>query len=243
MNGMRDDGTTLVQPAAHTPTGRAQLRHEIEVDGTVQGVGFRPFVYRLATELGIDGFVRNTGGKVVIDAAGSRASLDELLRRLSVDAPPLARVTKVTQRALHPAPAATGGFRIETSSYGCSEAVADLPPDIATCDDCLRELFDVTDRRHRYAFVNCTNCGPRATIIDGLPYDRAQTVMREFALCPDCAREYADPTNRRFHAEPVACPRCGPQLAWQSVDDSLGGRATTRCARQSRSSLQAGSSR
>ena len=182
----------------------------------VQGVGFRPFVWRLATELGLAGRVRNAAGRVEIEAAGPAAALDAFARRLRTDAPPRARVERVTRRALEPGTAAVlpAAFEIDES---VDAAAADrlFPPDIATCDDCLRELFDPADRRYRYPFTNCTNCGPRATIIDELPYDRARTTMRAFPLCPACAAEYRDPANRRFHAEPVACPACGPRLAWR----------------------------
>jgi hydrogenase maturation protein HypF len=203
-------------PAASRPDPVEPTARSFLVEGVVQGVGFRPFVWRLATELGLAGRVRNAAGRVEIDASGTSASLDALARRLRLDAPPRARVERVVVRTLagpdgeslpHP-------FVIDDSVV--STAVDRLfPPDIATCDDCLRELFDPADRRHRYAFTNCTNCGPRATIIDELPYDRSQTSMRAFPLCPACEREYRDPANRRFHAEPVACPACGPRLSWR----------------------------
>jgi hydrogenase maturation protein HypF len=189
------------------------------VEGVVQGVGFRPFVWRLATELGLSGRVRNAAGRVEIDATGMGAALDAFARRLRTDAPPRARVERVTARALDPGaePGLAGTFVIEASR---SAAASDrlFPPDIATCDECLAEVGDPADRRYRYPFTNCTNCGPRATIIDELPYDRAQTTMRAFPLCEACAAEYADPGNRRFHAEPVACPRCGPRLAYRRTE-------------------------
>ncbi len=194
----------------------ARTGHRLEVHGTVQGVGFRPFVYRLATSLGLDGTVRNAGGTVVVDAAGAPTAVDALAARLRTEAPPLARVATVTiAPAPRPWPAAGSGFAV-VASDGASSAGRDIPPDVATCDACLRELFDPGDRRYRYPFVNCTDCGPRATIIDDLPYDRIRTAMARFALCPACAAEYADPADRRFHAEPVACPACGPRLAWRS---------------------------
>ena len=198
--------TDPVEPAARS----------LLVEGVVQGVGFRPFVWRLATELGLSGRVRNAAGRVEIEASGPPASLDALARRLRTDAPPQARVERVVARPLA-GPAAVGlplPFVIDDSVV--SAAVDRLfPPDIATCDDCLREVRDPADRRFRYPFTNCTNCGPRATIIDELPYDRAATTMRAFPLCPACEAEYRDPANRRFHAEPVACPACGPRLAWR----------------------------
>jgi hydrogenase maturation protein HypF len=199
-----------VPAAASTTLARALL-----VEGVVQGVGFRPFVWRLATELGLAGRVRNAAGRVEIEAEGPAAALDAFARRLRADAPPRARVERVTVLSLEPGPEPLPRpFAIDES---VSAAATDrlFPPDIATCDDCLRELFDPADRRYRYPFTNCTNCGPRATIIDELPYDRAQTTMRAFPLCPACEAEYRDPADRRFHAEPVACAACGPKLAWR----------------------------
>jgi hydrogenase maturation protein HypF len=195
--------------------GRALL-----VEGVVQGVGFRPFVYRLARELGLDGVVRNAAGRVEIEVAGDERTLDTFARRLVDDAPPRARVERVTARALETAvlPVPGSGVAI-LDSLAAPSAERLFPPDIATCDDCLAELLDPDDRRYRYPFINCTNCGPRATIIEALPYDRAQTSMREFPLCADCEREYRDPMDRRFHAEPVACPTCGPQLAYRRPGD------------------------
>jgi hydrogenase maturation protein HypF len=184
----------------------------MEVHGTVQGVGFRPYVYRLASSLGLRGTVRNAGGYVVIEAAGSRAQLDALVRRLPAEAPPQAVVTRVRVTG-RPGPVRSG-FRVVDSERAAPPGGRDFPPDLATCPQCLRELFDPADRRYRYPFVNCTGCGPRATIIDSLPYDRPRTTMARFPLCPACAAEYADPADRRFHAEPIACPACGPRLAW-----------------------------
>ena len=186
----------------------------IDVRGTVQGVGFRPFVYRLATELHLDGSVRNAGGHVLVEATGSKRAVNDLIRRLTLDAPPLAHVTSVSLMSLAVLPQAGSGFRVAPSESASAPAVGELPPDVATCDDCIRELHDPGDRRYRYAFINCTNCGPRATIIDNLPYDRDRTVMRKFPLCATCAAEYADPADRRFHAEPIACVHCGPELVW-----------------------------
>jgi hydrogenase maturation protein HypF len=191
----------------------------IEVRGVVQGVGFRPFVWRLATELGLDGTVVNRAGQVEIEVAGTQDAVEAFAGRLLSDAPPRARVEEVLVQAVEREIATGSGFEIEES-----EAVASterlFPPDIATCDDCLRELLDPADRRYRYPFTNCTNCGPRATIIDDLPYDRARTSMREFPLCAACEAEYRDPANRRFHAEPVACPDCGPQLSYRRPRDA-----------------------
>ncbi len=211
-----------VEPGARVPAagagGRTAARR-IVVEGVVQGVGFRPFVWRLATELELAGRVRNVAGRVEIDAAGTSASLDAFARRLRTDAPPRARVDAVVAVALEPVLDAglARPFEIDDSvSAASSERL--FPPDIATCDECLAEVLDPADRRYRYPFTNCTNCGPRATIIDELPYDRARTTMRAFPLCPTCAAEYADPADRRFHAEPVACPACGPRLAYRRTD-------------------------
>ncbi len=187
----------------------------LDVRGTVQGVGFRPFVYRVATELGLNGSVRNVGGQVLIEAAGDRPALTELARRLADEAPPLAHVREVVVAELAAVPIFPA-FRIERSERA-GATTNEVPPDIAVCDDCLAELNDPTDRRYRYPFVNCTNCGPRATIIEELPYDRSRTAMRGFPMCPDCRREYEDPSNRRFHAEPIACPVCGPALSWSGA--------------------------
>jgi len=204
--------TDVRVPAATIPP----VARALHVEGVVQGVGFRPFVWRLATELGVAGRVRNAAGRVEIEAAGSAEALDAFARRLRTDAPPRARVERVTVSVLDAASAANLPAVFEIDESVVSDAPDRLfPPDIATCEDCVAELWDPADRRHRYPFTNCTNCGPRATIIEELPYDRAQTTMRAFPLCPACEAEYRDPANRRFHAEPVACPTCGPRLSWR----------------------------
>jgi hydrogenase maturation protein HypF len=187
----------------------------IEVRGIVQGVGFRPFVWREATRRGIAGRVRNRGGVVEIQAEGTTSALDAFVRALRVDAPPLARVDTVAASPARP----TGllGFDVEPSA-ATPGGVRSVPPDAATCPACVGELFDPGDRRYRYPFINCTDCGPRFTIIEALPYDRARTSMRAFAMCDDCRAEYEDPSDRRFHAEPIACPVCGPALSL--VDDA-----------------------
>jgi hydrogenase maturation protein HypF len=190
------------------------------VRGTVQGVGFRPFVYRLASSLGITGSVRNAGGAVLIDAAGDAAALAEFLTRLRAEAPPLASITAITYRGVPPWREQPVGFRVEASVPVTS--VREIPADAATCDACLAELFDPAGRRYRYPFVNCTDCGPRATIIADLPYDRARTTMAGFEMCAACAAEYQDPADRRFHAEPVACAECGPRLWWTAGPRSAG---------------------
>jgi hydrogenase maturation protein HypF len=209
--------------APDDPIDRVAAR-ALTVEGVVQGVGFRPFVWRLATELGLFGRVRNAAGRVEIQAAGPRDALEAFARRLRTDAPPRAHVERVSWTVLDP-DAAAGLPAIFTIDESVDAAAADrlFPPDIATCDECLAELADPHDRRYRYPFTNCTNCGPRATIIDELPYDRARTTMRDFPLCAACAAEYADPANRRFHAEPVACPACGPRLAYRRTEAAAPG--------------------
>ncbi len=181
----------------------------------MQGVGFRPFVYRLAVELGLSGEVSNDSEGVLVEVEGPVGALDELVRRLVDDAPPLARVTGTAYASLPPR--GLDGFRIVESRTGSSPAVP-VSVDVATCDDCLAEVADPTDRRFGYPFTNCTNCGPRYTIIRSIPYDRPTTTMAGFAMCDACASEYHDPTDRRFHAQPNACPVCGPQLRLLAPD-------------------------
>jgi len=189
-----------------------------QVYGTVQGVGFRPFVYRTAAELGLDGWVANVNGHVEGEVAGPPRAIEEFAARLRADAPVLARVRRVQLARGTRQSAYRPGFQVRHSSPAhTDEATREIPPDAGICEACLHELRDPRDRRHRYPFVNCTDCGPRATIIEDLPYDRIRTTMRRFPLCADCAAEYADPADRRFHAEPVACPVCGPQLAWDEL--------------------------
>ncbi|MFB6637829.1 carbamoyltransferase HypF [Streptomyces chartreusis] len=184
-------------------------RRRVLVRGVVQGVGFRPYVYGLATELALVGHVTNTPEGVVAEVEGTVAAVARFCDRLAVQAPPLARVESVDHQEL---PAAGGeAFTILASRSGGPVRTL-VSPDTATCADCLAELADPADRRHRHPFVNCTHCGPRFTIVTGVPYDRANTTMAAFPMCPDCAREYADPADRRFHAQPVACPSCGPRL-------------------------------
>ncbi len=187
----------------------AAARHHISVRGQVQGVGFRPFVYRLATELGLGGVVGNDSHGAWIEVEGEPAALTAFLRRLVAEAPPLARIHEV--RRTEVAPTGRAGFAIVPSRRD-AEQDAGITPDAAVCADCLREMFDPADRRHRYAFINCTNCGPRYSIIESVPYDRPKTTMRKFRMCELCQREYDDPADRRFHAQPNACPACGPRL-------------------------------
>lgn len=181
----------------------------IRIAGTVQGVGFRPFVFHLATNLGLFGFVTNGAEGVLIHAEGKEDALKNFLARLVSEIPPLAKIEKISHQYFPPS-----GFKqfeiVESDTLG--EKTVLVMPDIKTCPDCLREIFDPADRRYRYPFTNCTNCGPRFTIVEDVPYDRARTSMKHFPMCPECKAEYKDPENRRFHAEPTACPVCGPRL-------------------------------
>ncbi|HZD66378.1 MAG TPA: carbamoyltransferase HypF [Acidimicrobiales bacterium] len=194
-------------PPSHRTGARVRTRARIE--GIVQGVGFRPFVHTLATALGLAGTVGNDARGVTVEAEGDEEAVSRFLQVLEHEAPPLAVVEQISTEALPP----TGeeGFVIVLSS-GEGERHTLVSPDVATCDACLAEVFDPADRRYRYAFTNCTNCGPRFTIVADVPYDRANTTMARFPLCGACAAEYEDPANRRFHAQPVCCPGCGPQL-------------------------------
>jgi len=185
-------------------------RRAIRVRGAVQGVGFRPFVYRLASDLGLAGWVLNDAQGVAIEVQGPAATLAQFEQRLRTEAPPLARVERL-EAAVRRGVEGEQGFRILASRPG--EVTTSIPPDTATCDACLAELFDPADRRHCHAFINCTQCGPRYTLTRALPYDRAQTSMAAFPQCAQCLGEYTDPLHRRFHAEPNACPACGPTLA------------------------------
>ena len=196
------------------------MRHvHIHVTGIVQGVGMRPFVYREAMAHGICGWVLNAGDGVHIEAHAPADALDAFVAALSEHAPAAARVERVDIADLGPggwSAAGEQGFRIVASQDQTAHTTL-VSPDIATCDDCLRELFDPADRRYHYPFINCTNCGPRFTIIRSLPYDRAATSMDCFPMCPECAAEYADPLDRRFHAQPDACFDCGPHITWHEA--------------------------
>jgi hydrogenase maturation protein HypF len=186
-----------------------RIRERIAVTGTVQGVGFRPFVWREATARGLAGYVVNTPGGVTLEAEGTAESVEALVGALRQPPPPAATVTLAREML---APIGETGFSIRDSALGGTRSAAVLP-DLATCDACLAEVLDPRNRRYRYPFTNCTHCGPRYSIITDLPYDRARTTMRRFIMCPDCQVEYESPADRRFHAEPNACPVCGPQLA------------------------------
>lgn len=194
------------------------VRKAIDVTGIVQGVGFRPFVYRLAHECGLSGLIANTPGGVTIEVQGDGEQVDLFLARLQADAPPLAKITSLAPHDVE-VQSDCLDFRIVTSRLN-EPAKALISPDVAVCADCLREMMNPRDRRFRYPFINCTNCGPRFTIVRDIPYDRARTSMSPFRLCGACQAEYDDPANRRFHAQPNACWDCGPQLQLWSASGS-----------------------
>jgi hydrogenase maturation protein HypF len=210
---------------------RTDVRRRFTVTGVVQGVGFRPFVHRIASELGLTGFVGNDSGAVFLEVQGERARVDEFGRRLRAEAPPLARIGSVTVTDLAADRVGDREFRIVASRTVAGEATP-IPPDIAVCDECVRELFDPRDRRYRHPFVTCTNCGPRFTIIRELPYDRPATTMSGFAMCERCTAEYHDPADRRFHAQPIACPDCGPSLRFSSSAPGVTGSDAALAAAQ-----------
>jgi len=184
-------------------------RLRLNIRGSVQGVGFRPFVYRLATKLGLSGWVRNSPQAVQIELEGCVDKLNEFIQRLGTEKPRRAFIQ--SQQVSFLDPIGHSGFSVQESDQS-GEKTASILPDIATCPDCLKEIFDPNDRRYRYPFTNCTNCGPRYSIIESLPYDRSNTTMKIFPMCEECQHEYEDPLNRRFHAQPNACPNCGPHL-------------------------------
>ena len=208
------------------------VRRNLRVAGVVQGVGFRPYVHELATWLRLSGHVGNDVAGVFIEIEGTPEDVEEFLAALARDAPPLARVEHV-QVAECPTRGVTG-FEIAAShADGVRNAL--VSADSGTCADCLRELFDPADRRYRYPFVNCTNCGPRFTIVRDVPYDRPRTTMAGFPMCAACRAEYTDPADRRFHAEPACCPDCGPRLELDGSTDPVAepsrGSSTGRCSR------------
>ena len=193
-------------------------RLRLAIAGQVQGVGFRPFIYQLAHQMQLTGWVKNTSAGVVVELEGDRALLQQFMHRLHRDQPQQAQIDTIEQTwcnaigdvdfAIHPSD-------LDGQSVG-------IPRDLSTCADCLRELFDPDDRRYGYPFISCAHCGPRYSIITGLPYDRPRTTMAQFPLCSDCQAEYDDPLNRRFHAQPIACPKCGPQLAvWDAEGNTI----------------------
>ena len=191
----------------------------LRMRGRVQGVGFRPTTFRLAHELGLRGWVLNDASGAEVALAGSSAALAAFRTKLPGRLPAAAVIQNVEER---PAPAdLPAGFEIRLSAAADGARTAGILPDLATCPDCLREVFDPADRRYRYPFANCTHCGPRFSILEALPYDRANTTMKGFRMCPACEAEYRDPRDRRFHAQPIACPICGPKLAWMRADGTL----------------------
>jgi hydrogenase maturation protein HypF len=212
------------------------VRLKLALRGAVQGVGFRPFVYRLATELGLHGWVNNSPAGVFVEAEGPQAKLAQFLERIESGRPPNSFVQSLESSWLDPV--GYQEFLIRPSETGGAKTALVLP-DIATCPSCVREILDPANRRYGYPFTNCTNCGPRFSIIESLPYDRQNTSMKQFPMCPECQAEYDAPANRRFHAQPNACPKCGPQLElWNSSGESMfGGHEALLAAR---SALRAG---
>src|ERR1700690_2621379 len=198
-----------------------EVRRQIEVSGLVQGVGFRPYVYRLATASGLKGTIRNTSAGVVIEVQGAAPGVEEFVRGLPAEIPPLAKITSLSVR--HIPCNGDREFVILHSEAGAQMRTL-ISPDVAVCADCLRELLDPADRRYRYPFINCTNCGPRFTIVRDIPYDRASTSMASFPMCAVCQAEYDNPLNRRFHAQPNACWDCGPRVElWDNSGSKIGG--------------------
>ncbi len=204
-------GRRIGESRTARPVLEAEQRRRFTIRGLVQGVGFRPFVHRLATELGLRGFVGNDSLAVFAEVQGSAGALAEFARRLPLETPPLAVITGIDASPVAPADSIEPGFTIVASRIEAGARTL-VSPDVATCRACLAELFEPTDRRYRHPFITCTDCGPRLTIIQDLPYDRPATTMAGFPMCPACAAEYADPADRRFHAQPVACLDCGPVL-------------------------------
>jgi len=197
--------------ARSSDSGSVAERLRVSIQGAVQGVGFRPYIYALARSLSLTGWVHNSVDGVTVEVEGPRGALDEFLERLEPERPPRASIHAMESTFLDAVGYDT--FEIRASDAAASRVrTAVVMPDIASCEDCVREAFDPADRRHGYPFTNCTNCGPRFSIIDALPYDRANTTMRGFAMCETCRAEYEDPSNRRFHAQPNACPECGPRI-------------------------------
>jgi len=190
--------------------------YRILINGIVQGVGFRPFIYNLAIRFGLLGWVKNTSGGVEIEVCGPMADLEEFVSSITAEAPPLSKIESIQFEIIQPGE--YKAFHIQHSQV-IEGAFQPISADVSICDDCLRELFSPDDFRYRYPFINCTNCGPRFTIIKDIPYDRPQTTMAGFDLCPACEKEYNDPLDRRFHAQPVACPECGPEI-WLEYSSS-----------------------
>jgi hydrogenase maturation protein HypF len=206
-------------PVSDEPPVILRVGEVIRVRGLVQGVGFRPTVWRLAHACGVSGDVGNDSEGVLIHAWGDTSTLDDFVARLRSDCPPLGRIDAIERHALHGTPPPSGGFRIVASTSG--RARTGVAPDAVTCRACIEETFDPSSRRYGYAFTNCTHCGPRLSIVQAIPYDRPNTTMAAFALCEACASEYDDPDDRRFHAQPIACPACGPRLWLERADGSV----------------------
>ena len=190
----------------------AKQRIHLNIRGIVQGVGFRPFLHRLTERYALSGWVRNTSAGVELELEGEDTRLEQFVSALRSEQPPLAVIVGVERTDL-PAPAGYEGFRILESEV-LAHRQALVSPDVSTCPDCLKELYDTANRRYRYPFLNCTNCGPRFTIIRDMPYDRPRTSMGAFPMCPPCEKEYGDIRDRRYHAQPTCCPDCGPTLWW-----------------------------
>ena len=205
--------TETAQPNARACGSRETV--QIRVSGTVQGVGFRPTVWRLARDAGVVGEVLNDASGVLITTTGDSDSLSQFLERLQGEAPPLSRIEAVETRRLDQV-LEFSDFQISASEAG--ENRARVTPDAKICRDCREEILNPSERRYRYPFANCTNCGPRFSIVRRVPYDRAHTTMADFAMCRACAAEYRDPADRRFHAQPIACPACGPSI-WVEAQD------------------------
>ncbi len=205
-------------------------RARLQIEGTVQGVGFRPFVYRLAKSMDVKGYVKNRGNFVEVCVDCDESTLNEFIKRIKEEAPPLSHVRGVIVRPAHGAGEEYADFHIVKSDYA-EKSDSVVPPDSAVCDDCLRELNDPANRRNGYFFITCTNCGPRFTIVHTPPFDRERTTMDPFRMCPECEKEYTDPMDRRYHAQTIACPKCGPEIFY--IDDrgkSQGREAIERCA-------------
>ncbi len=216
-HNMPGDGSSMpIQSGTH---GAWMTRFHVSVGGAVQGIGFRPFVYRLATGLGLSGWIKNDAEGVEIEVEGAPELLDAFVQRLRREAPPRAAVEKMEITKMP----SEGGSSFEIlNSETRGAKTARVLPDLAVCHPCLEEIFNPADRRYLYPFTNCTHCGPRYSIIESLPYDRERTTMKKFTMCPDCRREYEDPLNRRFHAQPNACPACGPQVElWDGSGECL----------------------
>jgi hydrogenase maturation protein HypF len=190
----------------------------ISIRGVVQGVGFRPFIYSLASRYNLTGWILNSSEAVKIEIEGPSKAIELFQQTLQSETPPLAHIENISVSYHQPVGHRTFKIRHSVAEEGKYQLIS---PDIATCQKCLSELLDLQDRRYRYPFTNCTNCGPRFTIIDGIPYDRARTTMRQFQMCPQCQAEYDNPLDRRFHAQPNACPYCGPVVDLLNANGSI----------------------